>query len=174
MAAFTSKKFSWRQGYSYRVSAEVVGEALENIEQRDGEVTSRSFLDYSRPEESETHSMFEWDDSVAAEKYRLKQAACIINQLEVRLVCEGAPAEDKRVEIVPAFVNAQRKTAPMTSARFVNVVSAMDNDETRDHVLHNALRELRAFRDKYRTVSQFASLFKAVDELIEGLKEDAG
>ena len=78
------------------------------------------------------------------------------------------------VEIVPAFVNAQRKTAPMTSARFVNVVSAMDDDETRDHVLHNALRELRAFRDKYRTVSQFASLFKAVDELIEGLKDDAG
>ena len=171
MAAFESKKFSWRKGYSYKVDAETVGGVLETIEKRDGEVSTRAFLDYSRPEESETHSMFEWDDSIAAEKYRLRQAAQIINQLEVRF--EQEEAAEQAVEVVPAYVNTMQKTLH-SPARFVNIVSAMEDQEMRRHVIFNAVRELTSFRNKYQKLSCFAKLFKAVDETIEELKEYAG
>ena len=172
MAAFTSKKFSWRQGYSYRISADTVGGVLEAIEQRDGEVTSKAFLDESRPEDSATHSLFEWNDSVAAEKYRLQQAGHIINQLEIEFVCDETTSEKKEIEIVPAFVNTLPKS-PMASARFLNVRTAMDDEETRSIVLANAMRELKAFHRKYANISAFAKLFAVIDELDEELKASA-
>ena len=173
MAAFESKKFSWRKGYSYRISADTVGSVLETIEQRDGEVTSKAFLEESRPEGSATHSMFEWDDSVAAELYRLRQAAQIINQLEVQVVCEESPVEEQRVEIVPAYVNTEPKTSPMVSARFQNVYAAMEDEESRRIVLANAMRELKAFKRKYATISTFAKLFAVIEDLDKELKENA-
>ena len=60
------KKYSWRAGKS--VSAQVAGEVMEMIEKRDGELTKEAFLEESRPEDSPTHGLFEWDDAVASEK----------------------------------------------------------------------------------------------------------
>lgn len=128
MAAFESKKYSYRSGYSYKVPAQTVGKALESIEEKEGKVTSASFLEYSRPETSETHSMFEWDDSIAAEKYRLRQSAAIIGQIEVHIEYIDNQEEINPVEInaIPAFVNVAGKS-PKASATFVNVVTAVDN-----------------------------------------------
>lgn len=164
MAAFQSVKFSWRPGFAYKVPAETVGGVLEYIEKRDGSVTSETFLDYSRPVEAETHSMFEWDDSVAAEKFRLGQAARIINQLDVQIVEVGTETEEMTLHVVPAFVNTEGKKAG-TPASFLNIVGAMGDDGRRAQVLKNAMRELAAFRKKYSALSEFAGLFSAIDAL---------
>ena len=100
MGLFKSK-YSWRGGFAYKVPASTVGSALESIEARDGNVTSQSFLEYSRPEDSATHSMFEWDDTIAAEKYRLRQAGAIINQLEVKIEFENSPTHEAEIKVAP-------------------------------------------------------------------------
>lgn len=167
MAAFESKKFSWRPGYSYSVSAETVGKALEGIEQREGRVTSASFLEYSRPETADTHTMFEWNDSVAAEKYRLRQAASIIGQLDVKIQYIGSQeAEQKEVQItpVPAFVNVAGKSTK-ASASFVNVVAAHEDEVLWKQVMRNALGELNAFKRKYANYKEFAKVISAIDDL---------
>ena len=81
-------KYSWRSGYRPRVSADIVGEVLSNLKEasESGTVNAEALLEYSRPEESETHDLFEWNDGIAAEKWRLYQSGRIINQLEVELV----------------------------------------------------------------------------------------
>lgn len=171
MAAFESKKFSWRSGYSYRVSADTVGRALEDIERKDGEVTAASFLEYSRPEGADTHSMFEWDDTVAAEKYRHRQAQQIINQLEVRFEYVEAGQDESETEIrivsSSAYLNVNRK-APTERAVFVNAVEAMSDAEKRKTVLMNAFSELDAFGRKY---SQYNELGKVFDAVVEAKQE---
>lgn len=164
MAAFQSVKFSWKPGFGYKVSAETVGAALKSIEARDGNVTSKSFLDYSRPVDSETHGMFEWDDSVAAEKFRLGQATSIINQLEVQIVEVGTEPEELKLHIAPAFVNTEVKKAGVCGS-FSNIVSVMSDPETRALTLHNAMRELAAFRRKYSSLSELADLFALIDAI---------
>lgn len=67
------KKYSYKHGKT-GASAQTVGETLERIEKRDGAVTKEAFLEESRPEDSPTHAMFEWNDGIAAEKYRLEQS----------------------------------------------------------------------------------------------------
>lgn len=165
MGLFKSK-YSWRGGFAYKVPASIVGTALESIEARDGSVTSQSFLEYSRPEESETHSMFEWDDTIAAEKYRLRQAGAIINQLEVKLEFENSPTHEAEIKVVPikAFMNVSAK-APTEAGVFVNAVTVQQEDEYRKTVLQNALSELRAFQRKYSNFSEFSKVFDAIKEI---------
>ena len=66
------QQYQWGDGWKPSVDANIVGGVVEQIEAENGRVTKEKFLDYSRPEDSPTHSIFEWDDSKAAEKYRLE------------------------------------------------------------------------------------------------------
>lgn len=173
MSAFTSK-YSWKGGYQYKVSADTVGGVLNKIEQENGKVTKESFLDYSRDENSETHSMFEWDDSIAAEKYRLRQAGKIISQLEVTIVHEDIKPREITVQIestepqetkISAFVNIAPK-APTVNATYYNVSRAMSDEDTRKQVLRNALFELMAFERKYKNFTEFAEVFEAIGKVV--------
>lgn len=172
MSAFTSK-YSWKNGYQYKVSADTVGGVLNKIERENGQVTKESFLDYSRDENSETHSMFEWNDSIAAEKYRLRQAGNIIAQLEVTIVHEDVKPREITAQIksaepqetkISAFVNVAPK-APTVHATYYNVNRAMSDEDTRKQVLRNALFELRAFECKYKNFTEFAELFEVIERV---------
>ena len=153
------RKYSYAVN-AYNVPAEVVGKTLEAIEKRDGTVTKESFLEESRPEESPTHSMFEWNDEVAAEKYRLVQSRTIINNLRVEIV----PNEGEDPKIVKAFVDVtdgrQRE-----KARYINFSSALSDDKSRGIVYRNALAELRTFKRKYKGLRELEAVFAAIDEL---------
>lgn len=177
MSAYVSK-YSWRSGYSYKTSADVVGKALTEIEQRDGAVTSRAFLEYSRPEESETHDMFEWDDSIAAEKYRLAQSGRIINQLQVEVVYVGdrtprkIDVEVTRTEAprkVSAFVNVTPRST-RGSAVFNNIQDAMSDENKSKQVLMNALADLKAFEGKYSTYKELYEVINAIHDFEEVMK----
>lgn len=166
MAAFESKKYSYRSGYSYKVPAQIVGKVLESIEEKEGKVTSASFLEYSRPETADTHSMFEWDDSIAAEKYRLRQSAAIIGQIEVEIRYIDTPQEASEIQItpVPAFVNVAGKST-RASATFVNVITAHEDSALWKQVMQNALGELNTFKRKYARYKEFAKVISAIEEL---------
>lgn len=167
-------KYSWRAGYRPRVSADIVGEVLSNLKEasESGTVNAEALLEYSRPEESETHDLFEWNDGIAAEKWRLYQSGRIINQLEVELV--EMPEEKEEVlmpliESVPtapiktnAFVNILPK-APSKRGEYADVISAFRDEEMKRRVLLNALSELEAFRRKYERYQELSDVFEAIN-----------
>jgi hypothetical protein len=47
--------------------------------EKKGRITAHAVLDAARPESSPIHDCFDWDDSEAAEKWRLEQARVTIN-----------------------------------------------------------------------------------------------
>lgn len=180
MAAFESKKYSWKSGYSYSVSAEIVGNVLEKIEQRKGSATSEDFLEYSRNEDAETHEMFEWDDAIAAEKYRLRQSAQIINQLQIEITYEEAQTTDTEIILeVPnhtiktsAFVNVgERYSKPTEKATYVNVIDAMKDADKRKQVLKNASASLEAFKQKYKGFKELDRVIIEIDNFQRALEE---
>lgn len=182
MAAFESKKYSWKDGYSFKVSAEIVGNALEEIQKEKGHATSVDFLEYSRDEESETHDMFEWDDTVAAEKYRLHQSGVIINQLQVEIVYTEVETDDTPIAIedaeprtikANAWVNVgKRWTQDKTEkATYIDVVSAMNDVDNRKQVLFNASRELSVFKRKYQLFKELAKVVAEIDNFQKALEE---
>lgn len=155
MPAFTSK-YAWRSGYGYKVPAAIVGGVIESLP----EITSENLLEASRPEDSPTHSLFEWDDSIAAERYRRHQATCVINAIEVTIV------ENDKVYQAPAFVNVVSKGIA-ARGMFSQVEVALANDDTRQAVLANALKELRSFQKKYAGLTELAGVMEEITRLKE-------
>ena len=148
--------YKWR--FNMGVSAETAGEELERVEHKHGKVTPELVLEESRKEKAPLHKCFEWNDSIAAEKYRLNQAGQIIRNLVVVL------DEYQQSEPVRAFVNIESE-APAKTGKFINVVSAMKKEETRAAVLANALRELQEFTKKYQGLDELAGVFSEINKL---------
>ena len=146
------KKYSWRAGKS--VSAQVAGEVMEMIEKRDGELTKEAFLEESRPEDSPTHGLFEWDDAVASEKYRLYQSRIAIQDIVVTVVRQDEPKK------IHAFVNTT--VGKGNKASYSNIQVAMEDEEKRKAVLQNAFAELKAFEQKYSEYKELAGIFTEV------------
>lgn len=150
-------------GRQFCVSADIVGAEMERIEARDGQVTSKSLLDAGRPEESVLHSLFEWDDSKAAELYRLRQATEVITHIHI--VIDEKPNTPYR-----AYVNIQESKGQTEQGRFINVRSAMENEETRRIVLNMAISEAKRFSQKYANYKELSEVFEAIDKVAERMK----
>lgn len=149
--------YSWnKQGYS--ISAEIVGKEFCKIEKQYGALTSENVLESAKSDDSPLHDIFEWDDTIAANKYRLYQATKLICNLK----CEVATDEEKTF-VVRAYLNVSENK----KGSFVNVQSAFENPDSRKLVLERALQELESFKNKYMELSELASVFDAIDLLVE-------
>lgn len=164
----SNKSYSWKNGFSKPVDANIVGGVIEEIQKRDGCVTKSSFLDASRPLEAPTHTLFEWDDSIAGERWREYQSMHIINSIEVTIIRPDAPEEKSATR---AFVVVDKAKDPTKKARLVSVDVALGNEAMRSQVLENALMELKSFKRKYEMLSELSKVFKAIDE-VTGNEED--
>ena len=158
MPAFTNK-YSYRSGFKFKVPAQVVGETLEGLAQT-GELTSARFLEVSRPEDAPTHNIFEWDDSIAAERYRLQQATVAINSVEVQIVNETTGTATAQA----AFVNVIKK-APLRQGSFVPIEVALSDENMKNTLLLNALNELKSFRRKYNQLSELSAVFTEIKKI---------
>lgn len=156
------KKYSWGKKH-HGVKAEIAGAVMEKIESRDGQVTKEALLDEARPEESPMHPAFEWNDGIAAEKYRLVQARHIINELVVTIERSG----DNDHKNAPAFVNVV--LGKENNAKYRSIETAINDDEMRKAVLKNALVELKQFEKKYRLYNELSKVFVAIHEIEGGM-----
>jgi hypothetical protein len=98
--------YTWKIGSHIRVDAEKVGKELEKIKSAK---TPQAVVSYAEThQKSELHSFFEWDDSQAAQKYRLAQARHIISCLVITKT-EYSPKEKQEVKVQTfrAYENVQ-------------------------------------------------------------------
>lgn len=141
-----------KSGYHIKQSmAQVVGEECERLES-EGRLTPQALVDASRPEDAPLHCCFEWNDSVAAEKWRQTQAAYIIRSVEVTV--------DESCEPTRAFV----ATVTDDSREYRAIGYVLRSSEGRDALLDAARRELLSFRRKYSNLHELAGIFSAIDE----------
>lgn len=118
----------------------------------DKSVSPEEVLNKARNEKSELHKCFEWNDGIAAEKYRLQQARMIINLLVVKT------ERDDEIPIRVYQITSQRNTY-QPSRLFLQ-----QPDEYRK-LLERAKSELIAFKNRYKTISELEMIFELIDNL---------
>lgn len=146
--------YTWKLGAHISADANAAGAVCEKLAE-ENRLTARDLLDESRPEDAPLHKSFEWDDDVAAEKYREQQARHIINCL----IVTHEDAEPTR-----AFFNIK-----VEEPNYEHIDTIMVSADKREDLFNIALRELIAFKRKYKSLSQLASVIKAIDELDEAI-----
>lgn len=155
--------YSWKAGVQFPVKAEVAADTIKQLQASLGKqtVTAKELLDASRDENAPLHNCFEWNDTIAAEKYRQYQARKIIISIEVTK--SDAPITTR------FFVNVV-ETAPKKQGEFATIWTAMENSDWKQQVLQNALRELRNFQKKYSIYTELAGVWSAIDDFADKLK----
>ena len=152
------KKYSWREGWTPKLSADIVGKVVSDIEAKKGTVTKEALLDASRSSKSPTHSLFEWDDHKAAESYRLSVASRVITQLQIEVIKEES--EDKLM--VPAFINVNSER----DSKYLNIVDALSNEESKELIIERLRREVKAFVERNKHIDELVMILQEGIELL--------
>ena len=111
--------------------------------------TPQQILDYARNPESELHKCFEWDDSVAAELYRLQQARIVV----CHLVC----IEDEKQE------PQKFRLLQHTDTGYKPVKLIYRNKTEYESLLERARSELRAFKSRYHNLVELEEILALID-----------
>jgi len=155
--------YKLKSGARLPVSPQVAGDECERLESSGG-LTPRRLVDASRPEDAPLHKCFEWNDGVAAERWREAQASYIIRSVEVSI--------EEHMEPTRAFV----ATISDSAREYKSIGYVMRRSDSREALLDAAKRELLAFRRKYKNLYELAEVMDAIDGAIgsQGRLELAG
>ena len=118
--------------------------------------TNAQIVAKARDTSTELHSMFEWDDTVAADKYRETQAHRIVCNLMIVKVGlnEDKPKEDMKpfrlyhhIDSNPGYMPIQR---------------IMNDTVMHQQLLDQAMADLRAFKQKYAMLEELQPIFALI------------
>ena len=133
---------TWKSGLGlFKADPQKVAEEIIAI---GDEATPAQILEKGRSEETELHKCFEWNDSIAAEKYRLSQARKICEVLVIQRMPD-APKEAPEIRIF-------HKTESTGGYKPINRI-VQDNDEYQK-LLQRAFAEFHALKVKYQNLQE--------------------
>lgn len=158
IAGGKSMVYQWKSGSHIKANAQKAGEQFEQLARTDEGLTPESVLNANRAEGTPLHDSFEWDDTAAAEKYRLNQAGhfirCICNVFEEEKT-EGEKAEPQRAFYVTTEVS-----------KYEPIEAIVKNQTKYEKLLDTALSEMLAFKRKYESLKELEPIFEAAERVM--------
>lgn len=141
--------------------AKLVKDLLMAIRHEMGHLTSREvheeMIKRSRPEDSPTHHLFEWDPIKGHAIYLIDRARHLV--MTVRAVFVDAPQKPVRA-FTTVLLDGKRGPVPMPEVR--------RNEYLMLAVIEEAKQGIRIWRKKYenlRTIAELSGIFEAVDKI---------
>jgi len=145
------------------VSANAVGTALEFLRERDGVASARAFVNISRPPDAETHPLFEWDDAVAAENYRVVQARETIRELRVVPMGPEEPVANG-----PVYVHVRQAQTPVNGYAPAWVV--VTRPDWTEQAKQECLTQLLGLQRRYQFLQDMGPIWAAIQAYREMLR----
>ncbi len=122
---------------------------LQAIRDERGALTPALVVETASDPAHPLHSRFEWDDSVAAEKWRLEQASQLLRVVKL-------PADSSRPGDLRAFVAVKGKDSHR--ADYMPTEEALLDEFARKLILRDMEREWRLLKRRYEHMREFADL----------------
>lgn len=123
-----------------------VRDHLQTIYRARGEMTPAVVVEEARPAGSPLHTHFEWDDTVAGEKYRLVQAQELIRSVKVTFV------KNDEVKDVRAWVSVSRVD---NYREYLPVEEVVQDPFSYRLVLQEMERDIATLERKYGHIEEF-------------------
>lgn len=139
------------------VTNEAIRQELEQLKSA-GVIQPADVVARASDPESAMHSWFQWDDTEAAQAYRLQQARQLLRVF--------VTVESRDNKPVRAFVS-------LGSDRYGDggyraLAEVLSDEELRAQLLADAVKELRSAEKKYRQLQELSGVWSALDE-VEGM-----
>jgi hypothetical protein len=152
---------------------ETISEELAIIQELNGGLINPiQVVEYARNPNTLLHKKFEWEDSVAAEKYRVWQARKIIS-LELIVIKEDingkmqafTDVHEEGGRIVRAFISLADDRRSEDERGYRSVIDVMSDEQLREKMLEEARNDMRLFRRKYESLSALSKVFEAMSQV---------
>ena len=141
--------------------AQKIGEAVERI---GDQVTPDDVVDAARAKRSPLHHLFQWDDTLAAVRWRRQEARNILNHLAVVVTMPDGVQQP-----IKAFhsMSWKQNEDDGTTRRYVHVSVVKASPDIADDVIDRARVELGAWQRRYHDYREFfGSVFSAIDDAV--------
>jgi hypothetical protein len=136
-------------------AAQVYGPVLYDLAQKNHGLTAEIVLREGKKVRSPIHNYFEWDDTAAAETYRLHQAGQLIRSIEVVVIDNG---ESDAVRAFHSVRHADEERMYQT----IEVVK--DTPEYRHQIIEKARREFESWKRRWQKYQELDEIFQVVDK----------
>ena len=142
----------------FKNSAEVAGSVCQQLRDSEQGLTPHTLVEASRDVNAPLHNEFEWDDTVAAEKYRIEQARCIIRHL----IIVRTDIQECRKSKDRAFV----PTEPSGKA-YVPLHEALSIETFKTNLLKAAKADAERFVLKYNRLEELAGVIREMKGFLD-------
>lgn len=159
--------YAWKAGAQIRTSADEAMKVCEALRNGAG-LSPQNLLDVSRSEGAVLHNEFEWNDSIAAEKFRLLRAGHIIRSIIVvhESPKEAEDREPKTVEVRAFFPTHDKDEEARGTYQSLDTIAR--DDAMRARLMNDCMKELQWVQKKYRILNE---IVETLDIPIEALKQ---
>ena len=141
-----------------KTNQEAIQRELEAIcDQNGGKLPAQAVVDFARNPGSALHGRFDWDDSVAGEKWRLQQARVLIATITFE------PTKDI---VTRAWCSLPSDRSGDTPA-YRPTVAVLSESALRAQYLQSVKDELGSLRRKHAALTELASVWSAIDNQSE-------
>lgn len=122
-----------------------------------GRLMPRDVVKEARKPESPLHKSFEWDDSTAAEQWRIEQAR--------RLIQVSVTVLDGSKEPVRAFISLT--TDRKDGGGYLLVEKVLSSKKQTEQMLKDAATELEIFTEKFNTIQELSEVNTAAKKFLK-------
>jgi len=130
---------------------------LEIIKERnDGIIRAQDIVDYARNPNTALHTQFEWDDSIAAEKFRIQQARQVL-RVFVSVVKNDQPPIRTFVSLDSDRLNR--------GGGYRDVGDVLKTTNGRTQLIQQALREFTMWKNKFELLQELIPIFEEAEKL---------
>lgn len=147
------KKYVHRKGTRVGGDPHVIGEELEAIRAKYGKLCPEDVVKSSRPKSAPLHDLFEWNDTKAAEGYRLSQARTIIRSVQF------VPYRGK--EPVTQYVHVRMN--PVNESYYQDISVAVQNPDEYESAMAEAMGKLFSAQRAVEELRECAKRHKRKD-----------
>lgn len=152
---YSKAAYEWKTGSCVNADPQAVGEMFEQLAQTEEGLTAETLLEANKPITAPLHDDYDWDNIVAADKWRLHQSRHFLNSLTVKVLMDdnSEPIQTRAVHIT---------TVPH---RYEPISVIVQEPTKYSQLLDNAYKELESFKKKYEILTELKSVFDAIDNI---------
>lgn len=141
----------------FKTDANVAGKVFEDLSNTVG-LTNKNLVDASRDENSPLHNEFEWNDTIAGEKWRREQARSMIANLKIVV------NEVENKEPIRAFVKLVKGSDKLETP-YEPMQVVIKTKDMRETLIERALEELEAFETKYKHLTELREVWESIEKV---------
>lgn len=153
-----------------RPKTAVIESEIDRMIKKHGRITPEIMIDEARPAGAVLHKAFEWDDTIAGQKYRIAQARAMV--ISTKFVCQLNELRDEKkatsTKIISEAKKMVRKFLPSgdNEGGFKGRVEVLSTENGRSMFVEKKLGILRSWCDSVVDIVELSDMRKKILSII--------